>query len=153
MSAEQINTEEIMEQIRENIKTRDYSDIDLSFEDMHVSGVNRSELDDLKYDPAAFADEIAAVNSFCGVDYWQPMDDGGLKLGLKKFIRKFMKPVAAPLIARQNLYNNSSAKAISQVYAYVRDNEAFKAKARVKELEDKVDSLEKRIEQLEKQAK
>ena len=153
MSAEQINTEEIMNQIRENIKTRDYSDVDLKFEDMDVSGVNKAELDDLKYDPAAFADEIAAVNTFYGVNYWQPMDGGGIKLAFKKFIRKFMKPVAAPLVASQNMYNNASAKSLSHVYAYIRDNEEFEAKKRVKELENKVDALEKRIEQLEKQAK
>ena len=145
--AESVNTEEIMNQIRENIKTRDYSDLDLNFDDVNVAGVSRGELDDLKFDENAFADEIAAVNTFYGVNYYEPLDGSGLKLACKKFIRKFMKPVAAPLIARQNLYNNASAKSLSQIYAYIRDKEAEN-----KALRDKVDSLEKRIAELEKKA-
>ena len=145
--AESVNTEEIMNQIRENIKTRDYSDLDLNFDDVNVAGVSRGELDDLKFDENAFADEIAAVNTFYGVNYYEPLDGSGLKLACKKFIRKFMKPVAAPLIARQNLYNNASAKSLSQIYTYIRDKEEEN-----QALKDKVDALEKKIAELEKKA-
>ena len=162
MTEEMINTEEIMNQIRENIKTRGYSDLDLSFDD--VTAGNYDKYEKPEFSLSEMSSEVSYADSSKCVDYLQPMDGGGVKLAIKKIIRKFCKPAVAPLVESQNLFNGATARALAQMDAYITEREGGdggKRKADEKEfmdvqekltedLDTRVILLEQKIEQLEK---
>ncbi len=168
MADNQINTEEIMEQIRQNIKDRGYQDLDLSFDD--VSANDQDKYERPEYNHIELANEIHRAGSSRGIEYYKPLDGSGPKLFLKKIIRKFCKPAVAPLVDSQNLFNDATTRALSQIDAYITEQEGGNADkkqadekafmeaqekftedldTRVIQLEQKIETLEKRIAELE----
>ncbi|MBO4426535.1 MAG: hypothetical protein J5776_05965, partial [Clostridiales bacterium] len=139
-----------------------YTDLKITIDDVSIDGYDRYEIPEYcHYD---LSNEINAADSAKGVDYLQPMDGSGFKLAVKRFIRKFCKPVVAPLVESQNLFNGATARALAQIDAYITDQEGGndgKRRADAKEfmdiqekftedLDTRVILLEKKIEELEK---
>lgn len=162
MADNQINTEEIMEQIKQNVKERGYSDLDLTLDDVTAGSYDKYEKPEFSHDE--LSNEVYYADSSKCVDYLQPMDGSGFKLAIKKVIRKFCKPAVAPLVESQNLFNGATARALAQMDAYITEQEGGKdgkKKADEKEfmyaqekftedLDTRVILLEKKIETLEK---
>lgn len=168
MADNRVNSEEIMEQIRQKVKDRGYEDLKINIDDVSTDGYDKYEIPE--YSHYELSNEIYSADSAKGVDYLQPIDGSGIKLAIKKFIRKFCKPVVAPLVESQNLFNGATARALAQIDAYITENEgAGEAKRRADErafmdaqerftedldtrviyLEQKIEDLEKKIAELE----
>lgn len=148
MEVTPVNTEEIMNQIRENIKTRGYSELELKFADVSAGNYVKNEIIDFNFDE--LSNEVYSVNSTYGVDYLQPMDGGGIKLFLKRVIRKVCKPAVAPMVERQNLFNGSVARALSQITAYISEqNEDSASPKTIKNEKQFMDAQEKLTEDLD----
>lgn len=162
MAENNINTEEIMAKIQDRIKERGYTDLDLKFDDVSAGGYDKYEKPEYSHDE--LSNEIYYADSSKGVDYLQPMDGSGLKLAIKKIIRKLCKPAVAPMVESQNLFNGATARALAQIDAYITEQEGGdqdKKQANAKEfmdaqekftedLDTRVILLEQKIEQLEK---
>ena len=162
MADNRVNSEEIMEQIRQKVKDRGYEDLKINIDDVSTDGYDKYEIPD--YSHYELSNEIYSADSAKGVDYLQPMDGSGLKLTVKKFIRKFCKPVVAPLVERQNLFNGATARALAQIDAYITEQEGGTADRKradeksfmdaqekfTEDLDTRVIFLEQKIEQLEK---
>ena len=168
MSENSVNTEEIMARIKQNVKDRGYTDLDLTLDDVSAGGYDKYQKPEYNHDE--LTNEIYYADSAKGVDYLQPMDGSGFKLAIKKAIRKFCKPAVAPLVESQNLFNGATARALAQMDAYITEQESEgsgKRQADTKEfmdaqekftedldtrvilLEKKIETLEKRIAELE----
>ena len=109
MAENNINTEEIMAEIQDRIRERGYTDLDLKFDDVSAGGYDKYEKPEYSHDE--LSNEIYYADSSKGVDYLQPMDGSGLKLAIKKVIRKLCKPAVAPMVESQNLFNGATARA------------------------------------------
>jgi len=129
-----INVEEIMEQIRENIKERGYDKIPLSFEDIKIS--DPVIKGDAKYDPNSFNKEMTYLNNNWNNDWNIPISGGGMRAKLKKVVRKVTRFIVAPIVSFQNEYNASNVRLMKQM------------ECRIEELEKQVAEL-----QSEKEAK
>ena len=97
-----INIEEIMDEIRQEIKDNGYSKKDLSFDDKWAFGSNPSgnpgDLDEL-YILLAEMEQTKAIN------YYGELTGGPLKKIIKKVIRKMVAFVIVPIVLAQNSYN------------------------------------------------
>lgn len=138
----EINVEEIMEQIRENIKERGYDKIPLSFEDIKISEpVMRGTV---KYDPNSFNKEMSYLNNNWNNDWNIPVSGGGMRAKFKKVVRKLTRFIVAPIVSFQNEYNASNVRLLMQMSGYITEMEAYKL--RIEELEKQVAELQKEKE-------
>ncbi len=125
-----INVEEIMEQIREEIREKGYREEDLSFNDVPLQKMG-SEM--MQFDEKTMLSYLSNAKQTYRVDFYKPIE-GGLKGFMKKLVRKLAKPILLHLCQEQEEFNSSSIKAMEQLYAYN------------KVLEDRIDHLERILE-------
>ena len=132
----EINVEEIMQQIRAEIKEKGYKEEDLSFEDVNVPVIeqNISETPD----DNALRIALDNANKNVRVDYYRPLEGNGLKKALKKFMRKLVKPVVYHLCVNQESFNTGSVQTLNQMYLYIQMQEK-----RIAELEKYISEKEK----------
>lgn len=113
---EMINVEQIMEEIREEIKKKGYKESDLSFQDIPIKE-DIAEVE--QYDEQKLQELLHLVNTSTRVDYYKPIIGKGPKAIIKKAIRKIMKPLLLPLCQEQEQYNSSAVQVINQMYLYI----------------------------------
>lgn len=133
---ETINIEEIMKQIREEIKEKGYKESDLSFADVTVPMVEAVNVEEP--DEGALSYALNNANKNVRVDYYRPIEGNGLKKALKKFIRKFVKPAVYHLCVNQETFNTGTVQTLNQMYLYIQ-----KQDARITELERRLSEKEK----------
>ena len=133
----EINVEEIMEEIRTNIRERGYDKIPLSFEDIPLS--RPAVAGDVVYDETVLRQELQYLNQNWNNNWNVAISGGGLRAKFKKVIRKLARFLVAPIVAFQNEYNASNVRAVQQLVAYIETIEEYKA--RVEELEKQVAEL------------
>lgn len=104
---QEINIEQIMEEIRNEIREKGYQENALSFEDIPIENANKSvPVEKLAVsDLNAINELLQTVNQRVRVDFYKPITDGGIKGLVKRVIRKMMKPLLFPLCVEQEAYN------------------------------------------------
>lgn len=116
---ETINIEQIMEEIREEIKEKGYNKKDLSFDDKWVFNSNPSgnsgDLDEL-YSLLAEMEQTKAIN------YYGELTGGPLKKIIKKVIRKMVAFVIVPIVLAQNSYNERVYIMCKSIIERMKDN-------------------------------
>ena len=134
----EINIEEIMEEIRANIKERGYDKEPLSFEEIEVSkpviqgnsGYNAEEL----------MSELGYLNRNWNNSIHAPINSrNSLATFVKKVIRKCTRFIVFPIVNFQNAYNASNVRCINQIKEYMAELEQYKTR---------VEKLEKEIQRL-----
>lgn len=98
-----INVEEIMQNIRNEIKEKGYSYADLSFEDKwkiqeDIQG------DDVKKELYALLNELE--NRRC-ISYYRELSGNPFKKFIKRVIRKMNAFLMMPIVDEQNMFNES----------------------------------------------
>lgn len=132
---QEINVEKIMEEIRQEIKEKGYTEDMLSFYEIPVSSdvpVSNTE------DGNTFS---GALNQLRGASYivWKrPLPDG-VKGLVKKIIRKCICFVVGPITDDQNVYNGLNITLIEQLCNTINEQ-----KEKIEELEKRISTLEKR---------
>jgi len=134
-----INTEEIMSQIRAEIKEKGLDSSMLSFEEIPFSPeVSHA---DNTFQPVSLRQSAEYLSIRSQIEPYKPIEGNFLVVFIKKVIRKLVKFYIMPIMTEQNALNLHTANAIQQVNNYLTDRAET----------DKIDipSLVSRIEELE----
>lgn len=134
----EINIEEIMNEIRANIKERGYDKEPLSFEEVAVSKPVLQG--DSEYDAEEFNREIEYLNYNWNNSFMIPIA-GGNPIGvfIKKVIRKLTRFIVFPIVNFQNAYNASNVRCLKQIKEYMAEMEEYKV--RIAKLEKEIEEL------------
>lgn len=149
-----IDVEKIMEEIRENIKKRGYTDEMLSFNDVKAQmpensgGVTTFNVHELRT-------QVQDSNLHCSLQYYAMIPKGGLKSFVKRTLRKVLRFLLLPIVDEQNIFNSSAARSLNQLEAYVQEQQEVHDQdiKTIELLEEKIESLTKRCEVLENSMK
>lgn len=130
-----INIEDIMSDIKAEIKEKGYTADMLSFEDvtkMSVISVDR-------FDQGAFSSVVSYMNSSYSVPITRPLLGNPIIVFIKRVLRKLTRFTLRPIVEHQSEYNCYSAKAFTMMEDYI------KAGVAVAELNKKVELLELKL--------
>lgn len=138
----EINIEQIMEEIRKNIKDRGYDKEPLDFEEIELSKpVLQSNT---VYDPDEFLHELEYLNHNWNNSWQVPVNGANpVSVFLKKVIRKCTRFLLFPIVNFQNAYNASSIRCLNQIREYMAQTEIYK---------EKIEKLEKELQELKNKA-
>lgn len=134
----EINVEDIMQEIREDIKRKGYNSDMLSFQDVIVPNkegysYNYEELERLVYQ----------VNKSCSVTWKRELSGSSFEIFIKKVIRKAVTFLFRPVWDEQNAFNANTTRVINQLMGYIDvQNE------RIQELEKNIEVFEEKLAQL-----
>ena len=138
-SGQNINVEEIMEEIRRDIKEKGYQNDDISFSDVPLSGkyltMDNSNL---------AAQKIMLLQARYNVFAYRPLASnrsfGALIVFIKKVIRKMIKFYIEPIVSDQNDVNGLVASGLKDLYL---DMEAMER--RIRQLEEECQRLKNKV--------
>lgn len=134
----EINIEEIMEEIRQNIKDRGYDKEPLSFEDVQVSSPAIAAGDG--YNASRLMYELDYMNHNWNNNFQVPVTGRNfLVVFVKKAIRKFTRFIVFPIVNFQNSYNGSNVRCLNQIKEYMAEIDVYK---------QRIEQLEKEIEHI-----
>ncbi len=133
-----LNIEDIMSEIRAEIREKGLTGDALSFADIpcDANPRNRSE----QFDPDLLQKDISYVSDNFHLFTENPISGGGIGRFFKKVMRKMMRFYIEPIADDQSALNANTAQALQQLELYIRDSQAHSTA-----------SLSKRIEALELQ--
>ena len=140
MEQEQINIEDIMQEIRAEIREKGYADNEIPFSDIACL-VGGTEV------PIAMMDESRTVLAYRDISSTRK-GVGKLITFVKKVIRKMVCFYVEPLVDDQNRFNELTTKVVAQTVRRYNDDDA-----RIEELEKKIYKCERRIRELEEELK
>lgn len=139
---QEINVEEIMKEIREDIKNKGYTADMLSFNDVAVPNeegytYNYDELCRLVYQ----------VNQCCSVSWARELPGNPIVVFIKKVIRLLVTFLIAPMSDEQNAFNGNTTRVINQLMGYIdaQNNKIESMEKNIEILEEKVAKLSQRI--------
>lgn len=140
MSTE-INIEEIMQEIRENIKQRGYEQEILSFDDVKLSPSAIKPTSGFSADD--LIQEVDYMNrNWCNA-YAVPISSKNpVAVLIKKVMQKLTNFIVFPIVNFQNEYNASNVRCVNQMKEYIAEMEEYKAK---------IEKLEKELKQVKAQ--
>lgn len=143
-----IDVEKIMQQIRDDIKEKGYTNDMLSFYEVKIEtdGVG-------SYNENEFKHILHNINVRCSIPWYRDISQGGVTAFVKKVIRKLCTFLIAPMSDDQNFYNAEVAKEFNQVAGYITQTEEQLElyKKNIELLEEKISKLEAEIETLRKE--
>lgn len=133
---EQINIEKIMEEIRQEIQEKGYTNDMLSFDD----------ITDFDEENKTLEDYFDILNSTWNVQAYRELPGGNglvskIIVFIKKVLRKLIKFYIEPIVADQDEFNANSVRLLNMINGYININDK------------KIEILEKEIAQLKKQIK
>ncbi len=133
-----LNIEDIMSEIRADIKEKGLTGDMLSFADIpcDANPGNRAE----QYDPDQLRKNVSFISDYFRLDTEQPVSGNFLSRLFKKAVRKMSRFYIVPIADEQTAVNANTAQAIQQLELYIQDSQA-----------NSTVSLAKRIESLELQ--
>lgn len=132
-----INIEKIMEEIREDIKAKGYTNDMLSFDEVVTIKGTEGDFNRQEYDTA-----LNYLNHSYHVPSLRPLGGNPLFVFVKKVIRKLTKFYVEPIVASQNEYNAFNVRVLNGLSKRVMSEDA-----------DTIPEMLKRIEMLEMQVK
>ena len=133
---QEINIEEIMQEIRTEIRNKGYKESDLSFQDIPIKDKNDVIMEE-QFSEQYLQEVLHIVNVSTSVNYYRTFTGNALKVFIKKVIRKILAPILLPLCQEQEQYNSVVTRTLNQMYQYMLNQES-----RIKELETMVYSKE-----------
>lgn len=141
---QEVNVEEIMKEIREQIKEKGLEDIDLQFEDVVI--FNKSSAD--AYIEEEFLGALDRARPHTIVNAAPQLSGNVISRIIKKIIRRVMAFHLEYIVDEQNEYNIYSYQAISMLPDRFKEEDD-----RILELEKQLIACQKKIEVLEEQIK
>ena len=146
-----VDVEKIMEEIRQNIKERGYSEDMLSFSEAasDVEITNGVTTDDMVYDETEMNQFILAARGLHNIPYYEPMQGNKLKVFVKRVLRKLMAFQMQPIRERQNQFNYNMVQSIREIALHTAELEdaICEKEALVEELETRIEALEDQLKQ------
>lgn len=137
--SENINVDEIVNQIRAEIKEKGLEPSMLSFEDVPFDKeVSHTES---HFELSSLVQSADYMNARNQIEPYKEISGNPISVFIKKVIRKLVKFYIMPIMTEQNALNYHCANAINQVSCYVQSN----SKVNIEELASKVDELELRL--------
>ena len=141
-----INTEEIMKQIRAEIKEKGLDSSMLSFEEIpfqqEVSHAAQN------FQLASLQQSADYLNIRNQIEPYKPLEGNFLVVFIKKVIRKLVKFYLLPIITEQNALNLHTANAVSQMNLYIQEQQK-----KMTDLETKQEVQRQTIQALQTQIK
>lgn len=144
----ELNVEKIMEEIREEIKEKGYTNDMLSFSDMIV---DEKGGDVEKFERVKFSEELFNLNMLWNVNPVRPIEKkpgikGKLICLYRKIVRRCIRSYISPIVWEQDTFNATTVRLFNLVNFYMEENmRLLEELNRVKESQD---MLEKRVNQL-----
>ena len=124
--SEQVNIEQIMEQIRQEIREKG-----ISLDIPEFSGASEKPVAEIApFDMNEFMQSVAAVDRSYQVERYAPIVGNPISKLIKRVVRKMVNFIITPIVEDQNAFNASVAKTISSLQSYINELEK-----RVNELE------------------
>lgn len=134
----EINVEEIMAEIRSNIKERGYEPLPVEFEEITID--KPAIQPGIAFDADDFKQEVNYLNYNWNNSFQVPVSGGNkIAVFVKKMISKCTRFIVFPIVNYQNAYNASNARCMMQVKEYMAELEKYR---------EKVDALEKELQAL-----
>lgn len=136
---QQINVEQIMEEIRAEIKEKGYTADMLSFTDVPLPAEHETPTDGT---PAADAVERMRRASFIA---WRRPVNSGIKGMVKRVLYKLTGFIVAPVTEDQTVFNSSAVSMAEQISAVieVQQKELAQQKETIANLQKRLSNLEK----------
>lgn len=101
---QEINVEQIMEEIRAEIKAKGYKASDLNFEDeWDITSISKQKNETLN----RLNDLLAQIESTKELHYYSEIKGFFIKRFIKRFTRKMVKFLIFPIVEEQNRFNNN----------------------------------------------
>lgn len=137
-----IDIEQIMSEIRAEIKEKGYTESTLKFQDIEVPKLSGGDCGQFEYA------ELCYECNKCNENWNNPMffpfpSNNPIKVFIQKLLRKISKCVFWPIVNYQNSFNADVVRFQNQVKYYIGD-----AEKRKKELETEISELHEVIQQL-----
>lgn len=137
--SENINVDEIVNQIRAEIKEKGLEPSMLSFEDVPFDKeVSHTET---HFELSSLVQSADYMNARNQIEPYKEISGNPISVFIKKVIRKLVKFYIMPIMTEQNALNYHCANAVNQISCYVQDN----SKIDLVQLASKVDELELRL--------
>ncbi len=141
-----INTEEIMKQIRAEIKEKGLNSTMLSFEEIPFQQeVSHAEPN---FQLASLQQSAEYLNIRNQIEPYKPLEGNFLVVFIKKVIRKLVKFYIMPIMTEQNALNLHTANAIHQMHLYIEEQQK-----KISDLETKQESQRQELQALKTQIK
>jgi hypothetical protein len=134
MAEGNINIEDIMQEIKADIKEKGYTNDLLSFDDVVI---DVSSMNATKFNRIQFNEDLYVANHEWEVNPYRPLQGNKVTVFFKKVIRKLVYFFVEPIVMAQDGFNASLVRMMNQMSCYIDEQN--------KEIED----LKKRIEKLE----
>lgn len=140
-----INVEEIIREIRDEIKKRGYTDEMLGFSEITYS----SEAETV-YNISTCKEIVCNLNCNWNVEWYREIPGNNFIRFLKKVIRKSCAFLIRPMSEQQVFFNANVTNGFNQLMAYIEDLENQKStyEEEIKSLEEKIVKLENTIKQM-----
>ena len=126
-----IDVEQIMSEIRAEIKAKGYKSSDLRFTDIAIKNPENFDRDSLSR-------TLSEAGAKWQVDLYPTVSGGAFKRLVKKTIRKLVRPSFYGTMRKQESFNMNAVSTLSEMNKWMR------------ELESRIAELEKKIEREEK---
>lgn len=148
-----INIEEIMQEIREEIKKNGYTNDMLSFNDITI---DETDLKMNKFDKVIFNEELYAMNTSWNIQAYRPLVCTGtikskMAVFIKKVIRKCIKFYVEPITDEQAAFNANIVRTFNLLDCYISENKSSgELQEKIKELLIEQDKLKQEIAELKR---
>ncbi|MBR0484138.1 MAG: hypothetical protein IJJ69_05065 [Oscillospiraceae bacterium] len=136
-----INTEEIMKQIRAEIKEKGLDSSMLSFEEIPFA--QEISHADKNFQSASLQQSAEYLSIRNQIEPYKPIEGNFLVVFIKKVIRKLVKFYILPIMTEQNALNLHTANAVQQMNNYIQDRQESD-KIDISALVSRIDELETR---------
>lgn len=141
---QEINVEEIMKEIREDIRNKGYTPDMLSFKDVSVPNE-----DGYTYNYDELCGLVYQVNQCCSVPWARELPGNPIVVFIKKVIRITVAFLIAPMSDEQNAFNGNTTRVINQLMGYIdaQNNKIESMEKNIEILEEKVAKLSEKIQE------
>lgn len=137
-----INIENIMQDIRNEIKEKGYTYDMLSFKEVTAAPLSDTE----NVSIADIEKDVNYMENASAVAAYRPLGGSKLAVFIKKIIRKLIKFYVEPIVESQNDFNSSAVRSLNSVVAYMKQQSPDENdRVLLKELNDKVTTLEMQL--------
>lgn len=139
---ETINVEKIMQEIREDIKNKGYTDDMLSFCDIQIQETMAEE-----YNQSEYRSALHNMGVYSYVPWYRDLSKSKIKRVVQKVVRKVSAFLIAPISEQQSDFNYEATKAFGQIAGYIEqsENQMEANKKMIELLEEKIEKLEAEI--------
>ena len=125
----EVNVEEIMRAIRRKIQMEEEAESLPSFESIPLRGERgQPDVVQTQMDWPLFMESLGYVNLNYDIPYYWSFGPNSIKTFLKRVVRKLVKCILPPILAKQNMMNANFVRCLNQLRCFVEDTCAQGAK-------------------------